>query len=490
VAVVREMSVVYAGQAIPGSRAGADLHLTGIHRIRKGPVDATVVFRFVVQASSESILAAACVSLEELFTRRREALRVNLLSSEALELSDADATGFDVTPEIVKVGESDPRFDTNTSRLYEVTIQAGIPARTVDDDFLQDFEYDVVYTPSRRGGLTVRGAYTADPGLPVVKASAVYLSEITARVATIIAALGWSAELAVERYTPNVTDTTVEFERSYRQVFFNQDAGQLDNPGIVDPSLIVKVVDEGTDGDPSARPLKRIVAEYTAAVDQTVEEDMVSLFDTAILPWITQNMETVAGGSVILETVEPGYNFDEHTIQATLTGLGTAGGSLLERKVEFTDSIDFGKIIRYTWPEIVPDDETDDEPNPTEAFKYQANRKLNRQVITTTTTLGDIASPALGGAGGVRGSPRIVLREGQGATVLGELATPTTEAGTEAVRLSRRSRNQPGFRGIQGTQQLVTIKTVTEEFEIIAASAQGSGGSTNQPKTRTRGQSR
>ncbi len=473
-ALTREMAITYGAQAVPGTVGNSTLHLTGIHKLRKGPEDAECVFRFVVDAPTEADLATDCAALEVTFTTRRSKLDVTLNANQSFLLDDADNSGFDVTPEISKPGEEDPRFDTNTSRLYEVRVTAGVPAVTADADGLREFEYDVVHTPSRRGSLTVRGVYTATEGGS--QAAAVYLAAIDARITTITTALSWTSHLVSESYTPDNKDQVVRFERIYKEIRFNQDASALNNAAIVDPAMVVKLVDTGTESDPAARPLKQVTCEYTTGVDRDQETDLQALFDGTILPWITANMTAVVGSPIAVTSVAFEPNLDEHTIRASVEGFGSAGSKVLSRRVITTDDFQTGKIIRYVWPSDVPDDEGDEQPNPTSAYVYQGPRKLTRTVVTSTETLGALP----GGSGqGALGSPRIVLKLGAGSEVsLTKISAPGVEQDTTAVLLSRSAKVQADAKGLVGSQLTIQTKEITEVFEIVNKLTPASSGDT------------
>lgn len=435
-ALVREMKITYDSQDIPGSIGNSTLHLEGIHKLSKINAEGVVIFRFVVDSPTESDLADDCVAIEEVFQRLRKRLVVTLLSDNSLVLDDADYTGVDVTPHISKPGEELPRFDSNTSRLYEVTITAGLPANA--SDALRDFNYSISYTPSRFGQIDVSGTYTGVVS-PATSATAKYLSEIAARVETIRASLGWTIELVEENYQPNLSDGVVTFARTYKQIRFAQSIDDLNHSSLVDPTLGITVKEEGSVTDKDSSPLSRITAEFTTAVDRDQESDLVSVWTRLCLPWIIKNMVTASASGLSVDLIEPKFSYYDHTISANVSGLAISRDKLIERIVISEDVIDFGKSINYLWPE---DNEISEEAEglaePTPAYVYQKNRIFNRTVETITRNLGNIPLPTVSGA----------VIEG-------------------AVRLSRRTKIEHENRGVSGYKQPIVKKTLIEEFEII-----------------------
>ncbi len=477
-AVVREMSVAYDGQAIPGTIAGASLHLTGIHRILKGFDTAEVVFRFVVQSATETIHAAACLAVEALFSAKGGDLDIELLANNSLSFSEAANTGFDITPLISKPGETDPRFDTNTSRLYEVSVSAGVPALVAGDspagtDGIREFGYDVSYTSARRGGIVVRGVATATPAPSLATATANIASIVPGRVATIAAAFGWTVEIVSQRDTPNEGDTEANFEHAYRQVIFDQESGTLNSTLIIDPVMSIRVGVPGTTDDPKASPLRTVVCDYTAAIDSTQSRTMIDVFNNVILPYVLSTMRSTVGGSMALTLVEPAYNNDENTLTARFEGVSSASGTLLSRRIEYLDEFDSGKVIRYIWPDA---DESDSDPTP--AYVYQANKVIKRTVKTTTENIGEPAPQQVSGSSGGGffgiqsgsgvgggGSGFFGLRgsSGGGTSSL-EVAQPIEGA---AILRRRNTTTSKKFVGLSGSRLKISTRETVEVFEIV-----------------------
>ena len=469
----REMSITYAGQAIPGAIAGATLHLHGIHRLYKGFETGECVFQIVVEASDPAVLAAASLALEAHFQIKYGILDVQLLGNQSFSFDETLLNAFNVTPLITKPGFESPRFDSNRSRLYEVAISADLPA-FVDpgaptDEGIREFAYDVALTSARRGSIVIRGTGTATPGPPSALASENVDSLIPPRVATIALALGWTVEIVSQLTAPNEGDTLATFEFAYRQIIFDQEPATLNSTFLVDPVMAIRVGVRGTETDPLASPLRAVACDYTAAVDFEQGRDIVDVFNNVVLPYVIAKMAGTVGGTMALMVVEPGYNFDENTISARFEGVSASSGTLLSRSVEYQDDLDTGLVIRYIWP--LADEGTNE---PSAAYVYQANKTIRRTVTTTTENVGEPAPApgeargggffAIGGGGvGGQGGGGFFALQGRNGDQL-EVAPPIE--GSPLLR-TRSTKTSKRFVGLRGGQLKIRKRETIEVFEIV-----------------------
>lgn len=469
-AVVREMSVTYGAQAIPGTAGGAAIGLHKVHKLVKGPENFEVEFDITVDAGgSESVMAAAALALEATFTTRRLALTVDLNGNTALSLSDATRSGLDISPTIEKVGDVDPpdRFDTNTSRLYRIRIIGGLPALGVGNRLR--FGFDVSFTASRRTDVTVTGTYTATAGGG--SASAAYLALIDGRVAPILSTLGGTFEVISERFSPDDVDGFADFERVYREILVNQSVSLVDNPAIIDPNLSITRRDTSDEGTGEGTPLRTLDAVYDTSVDVTINSDLINVWDTISKPFVIQQLELVAAGSVAITQIEPRFDFYRHTISAMIVAQTVGEGQILTKTVETLDEVDYGKIVRDVWPleSEVPDDEDAESPIPAPAHVYQAARVISREVITTTEeTTAEARSPR-----GANRNSRVGAQEGQA-----EGTQQVGDATFRSVRMTRSTRSKRKDRGITSAASTIPVleRIVVETFRIVVALDSASAG--------------
>ena len=460
-AVVRAMAITYGAQAVPGTVAGANVTLHSVHKLRKDATRFELEFDLLVDGlGSEATLSAAAIALEATFTTRRLALTVDLGGTNALTVSDTNRSGFDVTPTIEKVENADSpdRFDTNTSRLYRVRFEAGLPSLGTGN--LAEFGYDVSFSPSRRTELTVRGTYSATEGGS--SSSANYLGLIAGRVAAITGALAGTFEKVSERYSPDDVDGFTAFEQVHKQVLFNQSTGTLDNPAVVDPNLSItrtEVTDEGT-GD--GVPLLELEAKYGTSVDFDVNSNLVTVWETISLPLVLSEMESVAGSGIAITELSPSFDYYNHTISAVVRGQAVGQSGLLKKSIETLDETDFGKIIREVWPASaeIKDDEKEASPSPTPAHVYQSARVISR----TITTITEEVSADIDSQRGARNN-----RVGQQQDHQVWVEQDDAESTYVSVLMTRSTRSKRKKRGVrdQGEQIDVLERTIIETYRIV-----------------------
>ena len=475
-AVTREMLVTYGSQAIPGTVAGANVTLPKIHKLRKGPERFEVEFDILIDGvGSSATLAAAVLALEITFTTRRLALTVDLNGTNALTLDDSTRSAADVTPSIEKVGDEEPpdRFDTNTSRLYRVRIEGGLPSLGTTNRLR--FGFDVDFSSSRRTEVTFSGTFTATSG--GAASSVNYLALIDARVATELSTLGGAFEKTKERYSPDDVDGFTTFEQVHKEILFNQSTGTLNNPAIVDPNLLIARREDSDEGTGDGTPLQTIEARYDTSVDVTVNSDLINVWETISLPLIAQQMQVVAGSGVAITQLSPQFDFYRHTISAIVIGQAVGAGSVITKSVETLDEVDYGRILREVWPRAdeTPDDEESENPTPGRSHLYQAARVISRTVTTVTE---EVTAQIEGNPVGANRNNRVGQQED--VVVDGGVVGDATFT---SVRMTRSTRSKRKDRGIstEGIVIPVLERTVIETFRIIveivsAESTQEEGG--------------
>ena len=124
----------------------------------------------------------------------------------------------------------------------------------------------------------------------------------------------------------------------------------------------------------------QITAEFSSEVDIDVTTDLPALWESEVRAFIFDELATVGGRGVAIESVKPAFHFFQNMITATVIGFVQGTSLILSREVETEDNVEFGKIIRYIHPENVEDDEESESPAPTQGYVYQTNRTITRIV--------------------------------------------------------------------------------------------------------------
>ena len=400
----RQLQITYGSTVASGTLSSATLTLHNVHSITKTAEDFSVSYSVLVSATTEAIFAAGVASFEAAMTTRRQDFKVETLSTAGavdqtlLSLSHTANTALNITPELSKPGGP---ADTNLSRIYEVTVSGGLPEKAALAG-LRSFEYDVEFSPSRRGSLTVRGTYTA---VASTQAAAQYAASIAARVSSITTALSGTWELVDERYTPDGTDQLVTFNRTYRELIFDEDTGTRNVASIVDQTLAIKTDRVGSEGKREERKLSTITATYSCGVDKGETTDLETLWTGTIRPWIVSNIQDVAGDRLAIVSQSVDYDLPENRINATMTANARNGGDTLAKTVTEVTEVDMGIIFARTWPTSKPKATA-----ATDSYVYQGPKTITKTITTATTRLGVGESTSIttgsggGGSGGILGN--------------------------------------------------------------------------------------
>ncbi len=524
----RELRITY-GTAIASSTVGSStVQLTAVHRLRVTPDSFEISFEALLTSPTRANFDSDMATFEAALDTPRQPVLVEVLSpaSQAvlhtlLSFSHTLNTGLNIECTWSKPGS---RGDTIVSRRYEITVTGGRPANYLTQaGLLRDFQYDVSFPATRRGTLTVRGSYTA---VGSNQAKTQYLAQIDARVLTIVTALTGTWPLASERYTPDDTDQIVSFSRVYKELIFNESSGLLDHPGVGDQQLSIRRAKGTTPAPPgsSAAGLVTIVANYSAQIDKTVTlgvSDLDTLWLNTIRPWILTNMRQVISSRGFAVTADD-FSLDpvDNVLRAFVTAQAIVNQEI-SRLVVTDDDVDYGKILRRTWPKNAKDDLA-----PTPAYTFRGPKIITRIVTTTTRVEGTqsaLLDKAVAGAGGGQiqaglGAPRLRIQGAEelfaGAFGIGVISAPGESfvnfsgafgifgfgagpgvlggGGGGAARLEKlrlHTTTTPLLIGLPGEQIEVTDKVVTETFEILGSPPSinsGGGGAGGQPGTSTR----
>jgi hypothetical protein len=465
------LSIVYGSVTIAGSLSGGTLSLHEVHSITRDQDTFELSASVLVKGATSALLAAACVSLEAEFTTRRLDLVVTMGGNTILALRQSDNTALNTTASIEKEGSP---LDSELTRLYRIIVSGEVPTKPALSA-LRSFNYDITFSPSRKTTLTATGSYTAVGGGST--ASAQYLSAISARVATIISALGGTYELITETYTPDDTNQLVNFERVYKELLYNQSSGALDRTEIRDQTLTIKSDIVGSEGLRDERKLNTIGVSYSASVDATSTKDLINVWDSIAKPWIVDNLKKVAKTTKIaILSQNINYDYVENRIDASMEARARMESDVLAHTVSATDDIDMGKIIARVWP-------TEDMPGVREtssAYVYQGPRIYTRTITETTTRLGipNLLPPGVDAMGGL--GKTLVTQSRLKLSADGDAAdqVSTLEA-RDGVLIKYSESQTPKSLGVRGDQISIVDTTKTWVFEFLKAiSSTGSGGAT------------
>jgi hypothetical protein len=384
-AVARELSIVYGSLTVGGT---SDYLLDGSIKIRQSVEYQSASVTFLVTyagAASEAAFAAAVAAVETAFSTPRQRLQVLQGSTTLADYDPSQNTGFNAAPRARKLAGPS---DTGRSRTWEVTIDVDRPASLSGQGGRREATVNVERSPSRRRLVTFSGTYTA---LGSNGARAQYEASIDAYVATVLVSLGGTYELVNEpQAVADDTDKVLDYTRQYREILLAQSAAATNDADLVESRLSWTRV-RVAPGDSRVRGvlpsrLQELVVHYDAWVLGTT--DLRSKWEGTVRPWVLQHALSASGasaGAIVYE--DPGLDYSDRKIGATLRVLAVFGGALLEGSVVTRETRDLGLAPASVWGQSAHS-----------RYMFQGPATSLRTVATTTRELGSSAQAARGGA--------------------------------------------------------------------------------------------
>ena len=387
--ITRELLVSYGGVTFGGSTAR---QIDGYSSVEKDYTTAAFEFSFITSATSEAGFAAECLAVENAFRVPRQDLIVTQGAATLLTLKQSNNTGFDANPTILKQGDI---ADTGRSRFYHVRIEFGLPADNLALGFRRFSTINVDYSPERQRTVTISGTYTANSTDGVTGSFATYLANAPAYFTSVLTGISatssWdkTGEPQVER---NETDKITNFSATFKEIIFNQSVSSVDDPDLVDPTLVINVqntapgdsfgtsisfggsgiggttspgVNSGSDatvagvppsnpGSTGTGPQRPIVitVNYTTGIDNTTVGGLAGIktkWTAAIRPLLIQQVQNVVGSAVVLIEDTPNYG-DLYAFKFSAVMIfHSYVSNILSQRITVSDSTSEGKKLRHIW---------------------------------------------------------------------------------------------------------------------------------------------
>nr|AKH46586.1 hypothetical protein [uncultured marine virus] len=342
-AVTRELSIVYGTLTIGGT---TDRLIDGKWKYDRGYEQTAVECEFVTTAATEAAFATEVAAVEAAFATPRARLRVIQGSQTLLDFDPSTNSGFNATPQIVKVGNV---ADTGRSRRYRVRITVDMPADLSGQNGRRSSTVEVSAAASGRRTMRVTGVYTALSGN---SARTQYAASIDAYAGTLIASLGGTWELVAEPTAKaDDTDKVLEFDRVYQEIVYAQSSGGANDSEIFDQRFLITRTKLAPGDDPSkgAQRLVELAVSYSASIAKGVT-DIVGKWENSIRPYILAEVQSAAGtGSLAVIQDSPQFNYDDNKIAATMSVLAVSGSSFLAGTVTTEDRYESGKVPVPVW---------------------------------------------------------------------------------------------------------------------------------------------
>lgn len=342
----RELVISYDGLTVG---AGTQFLIDGKVSISTAYGSGSVSFDLVVTAASEAALQTACQAVIAAGDTPRGRILVVYGSTTHIDWNPATNSGFNQTCTVSKAGSP---HDTGRSRRFRVTMTAELPY-----DLSGSFGRGLVTTTnltktdSGRMRLFLQGSYRA---LSSNGAREQYEAQFQNWAAAIMIGFGgtWDGPFDVNSSSDDA-DKNISFSQTYEELIFNESAGVLADPRLHRQKLhVMRLVEAPGDSQDhgSVVRLESLSVIYEVAVDRTQTQDLVTLYQTVILPYLISVAKTVTKSSVIaLVAQDPGYDFPENRLNVSLSILAAGSSNILSSTFRSDDSQNFGIDLVGAW---------------------------------------------------------------------------------------------------------------------------------------------
>lgn len=313
-AVTRLNSITYAGFTVG---AGTNYHLHGTIILTQDYTTLTLRFLVIVADPTEATFVSQAAALEAAFTTPNGDLELVVGGSTAFSLSQSLNTGMLGAPVIRKAGSS---LDSNTSRLYSVSVTVQLPADEVGKSGRQSSRVSYASDGSEVINLSIVAVYTAIAGNgALAQAKSAFPGYVTLLQG--VEGGTWD-ELDAQVFQHDSDDKFCQVSASFTQVIANQSAGVLNDPQLqgVQISVNVRTTGPGDARGSGAKRLQVVTVGFVCAVRRSQTTDLRNVFESKIRPHMIGVAQSLTGLTSITATdIRPGLNPQGNTINARMT---------------------------------------------------------------------------------------------------------------------------------------------------------------------------
>lgn len=335
--MARLIGITYAGITVGLNASQTSYELTKLYGFEHGWNSFSVDYEVIIANSTRATFLNHEASFISAM-RTPDAACVIVLGATTRHTFDPSAnTGFLTRATASKV-EGSPNH-----AVYRVRITGQLPANLQSRDGRREASVVVEEAGSERKRLRFSGVYTA---LSSNGARAQFNAAVATWIGTVLTALGGTYEIESTVYDFDDQDKLLKFTRSYLERITNQEIGILDNSAIVDSQLTISRLTRATEAaiDAGVELPVECIARFSCWVKKSVTQDLVTLYAGTIRPHILSQAGGVAGGTAVIASDEPQYDFENNRIFSTVRVLGL-GSKLIALRVNIQEDLDFGWAI-------------------------------------------------------------------------------------------------------------------------------------------------
>ena len=317
-AVTRLNKITYSSFVVG---VGTNYHLHGPILRDESYQALTLRFLVVVHNDTVSTFNTQVEALIDAFRVPNGALKLEIGSSTALDLSHSGNTGMLARPDVSKVKSS---LNSNNTALYACSVTVQLPADETGKAGRQSAR--VVYTSDGAGitRLDIQAVYTgisSNDSLAQAKANfpAYATSLQTVEGGT------WD-EVDAIRYAHDSEDKVCQVSASYIQVIANQSSGTANDTTLQGVRIFVATSTQapGDAKGSGAKPLQEITVDFSCQVRKSVSTDLRNVWLTKVRPRMIEVASDLSGTSQLAAVAElPGLSPMSNSISARMVFLGT-----------------------------------------------------------------------------------------------------------------------------------------------------------------------
>jgi len=257
------------------------------------------------------------------------------------DYNPADKSALKVRTNIQKPGSP---LDGQFSRMLTWTCEVDLPASSGDDNYREQANWELMYSPSRRISITFSGRYTGGAGNTAFEN---YTAQVATWVTSVFTELSFTeSEYKLKEEVINTEDDEgafLTFRRVYQEENFpHNSAGVGALSAIRDANIKMTRVTRNVKGIPGSNEIRGNVS-YSAQVDVTDAtwggwSKLPSLWKNQVKPWLVNKLGDLYGGGLkaiggeqlSIDTIENAF-FGSFEI---LLQQGTGGISEYNQRVE------------------------------------------------------------------------------------------------------------------------------------------------------------
>ena len=384
----RDLTVIYGSVTI-GTGSEDSYQLINGWEITGSRLAGFVSFDVVVFGSTVSELDTRCETLKEEFRKRRTRLRLKIGSDTHKDFNPSDGVHQDSQAQFQEI---DDEWWTRLSRHYRISVAVDYPPP--EENGRTEQGVSLTHDDSQIKTLTISVQYNATSG---GKAKDRYESDFDGYCTSVLAVFGTG--LTFEKVGSDsidgdfLLDNELRITRIYRELIVGQASDSLSNDSELVGFQYQITLGKNRPGDfvgkdlPQLKNIFSVVRLITIAVtcstsvDKTVTQDLKTVYESKIRPFLIEKAKSVAGVSVIaLIEEDPSFNFVNNTISVSMIIQGSIGGlgQVLQLSVSTIMSDDLGRIIVGAWDGV-----------PESFYVVQGKRRVSRVVTESKLEIGE-----------------------------------------------------------------------------------------------------